>query len=254
MFRYLAFLLLYLPLGISAQELPDFSANYAVKIKGLQAGELQQHLSTNSDGSRQFISTSQAKGIFAFFKPDLVEESSVWKKVDNYIQPSHYLYQRTGGKKDKYLELDFDWSANKLRINDKKQPWQLDLEPKTLDKLVYQLSLMSDLAADKTQFTYRIADGGKIKTYVIELIAEEVITTQLGKIQTVKLKRIKEEPSNRKTILWCAPSLYFLPVKLQHTEKDGTVFTATLRSLKGISIDEAFIPTISQNPIGFPPK
>lgn len=240
MLRKLVSFILLMPLCIAAQELPDFSANYLVKLNGIQAGELQQHLSSDMNGLRQFTSATQAKGLFAFFKPDLVEETSKWLIANNEIQPQHYLYQRTGGKKDKYLKLDFDWTSHQLHIDDKKQPWTLDLEPTTLDKLVYQLALMRDLNSDQHQYNYRIADGGKIKTYTIDVINEEVVKTPLGKIHTIKLKRQRDESSKRQTVLWCAPALNYLPVKLEHTEKDGTVFTATLRQLKGISTENTF--------------
>lgn len=248
MLRVFVTLLLLMPLCIPAQELPDFSANYLVKLNGIQAGELQQRLSTDINGTRQFTSVTQAKGIFAFFKPDLVEETSTWVMVDDKIQPVHYLYQRTGGKKDKYLQLDFDWKLQQLHIDDKKQPWSLDLELQTLDKLVYQLALMSDLTSNKQRYNYRIADGGKIKSYTIDFIAEEVIRTPLGKIKTIKLKRLRDETSKRQTVLWCAPALNYLPVKLEHTEKDGTIFTASLRQLKGISTENTFTQSNDVNP------
>lgn len=247
---FIPFLLL-IPLCVTARQLPDFHANYLVKLNGIQAGELQQDLSHNSDGSRQFKSVTQAKGIFAFFKPDLVEETSTWLMVNNKIQPQHYLYQRTGGKKDKYLKLDFNWTSKKLHIDDKKQPWDLELEPQTLDKLVYQLALMTELSSAKHHYNYRIADGGKIKTYTIDMIGEEVIKTPLGKIKAIKLKRLRDETSKRQTVLWCAPALNYLPVKLEHTEKDGTVFTASLRQLKGIATEHLFMPISEEAKPGF---
>ena len=146
MLRKIITLLILMPLSLAAQELPDFSANYLVMLNGMQAGDLQQRLSTKIDGSREFNSATQAQGLFAFFKPDLVEETSTWSLVNNTIQPQHYLYQRSGGKKDKYLKLDFDWQSQQLSIDDKNYPWQLALEPHTLDKLVYQLALMMDLS------------------------------------------------------------------------------------------------------------
>jgi len=257
MLRKVITFLFFMPLvslSIAAQELTDFSANYLVMLNGIQAGDLKQRLSTNVDGSRTFSSATQAQGIFAFFKPDLVEESSTWLMVNNKIQPQHYLYQRSGGKKDKYLKLDFDWQSQQLSIDDQNHPWQLALEPYTLDKLVYQLALMKDLSKDKKQYHYRIADGGKIKTYTIDFMDEEMVSTPLGKIKTIKLKRLRDETSKRQTILWCAPTLNFLPVKLEHTEKDGTVFTASLRRLKGISTENSFIPSSSQVKSGFIPE
>ncbi|OUR63852.1 isoprenoid biosynthesis protein [Methylophaga sp. 42_25_T18] len=238
--------LLLLPFGILAQEIPDFSANYLVKLNGLQAGELKRRLTTNADGSRQFKSATKAKGIFSFFKPDLVEETSTWQFLGSQIRPQHYLYERTGGKKDKYMSLQFDWPTNQLYIDDKKQPWQLKLEHGTLDKLVYQLALMSDLADEKTAFNYRIADGGKLKSYDIRIVDKEIVTTPLGKIEAIKLIRYREGENKRQTTLWCAPQLNYLPVKLEHTEKGGSVFTALLRRLKGIPTDDVFIPVQSK--------
>jgi len=235
-----ALVLLTLPLWLAAQEIPDFSANYAVKLNGLQAGELKRSLVSNKDGTRTFSSETQAKGVFAFFKPDLVKEVSIWQRESNTIRPNSYLYQRTGGKKEKYLSLDFDWQRNRVHIDDHKQPWTLDIQEKTLDKLVYQLSLMSDLSDDKTQFSYLIADGGKIKTYNIDILDTEVITTPLGKIEAIKLIRHRARSKGRQTILWCAPSLNYLPIKLEHTEKGGSVFTAVLRHLDGIDTEGAF--------------
>ena len=253
MLRKILLFALLMPLSIAAKELPDFSANYQVMLNGIQAGDLKQRLSSNADGSRKFTSATQAQGLFAFFKPDLVEETSSWRLVNNKIQPQHYLYQRSGGKKDKYLKLDFNWQSQQLSIDDKHHPWQLTLEPDTLDKLVYQLALMMDLSKSQNQYNYRIADGGKIKTYTVEVLNEETVITPLGKIKTIKLKRLRDETSKRQTVLWCAPALNFLPVKLEHTEKDGTVFTASLRQLKGIVTENKFSP-INDVKSGFIPK
>lgn len=235
------FLFCFLPPCLLAQELPDFSANYLVRLNGLQAGELKQKLSTNNKGVRTFTSETQAKGVFAYFKPDLVAETSVWQYTNNTITPQSYLYQRTGGKKEKYVSLNFDWPNMQVFIDDKKQPWHLKIETNTLDKLVYQLALMSDLSKNQTAFDYRIADGGKLKDYKIKILGKETISTPLGNIKTIKLKRERTRSKGRETILWCAPALNHLPVKLEHTEKGGSVFTAVLRRLNGIASDDAFM-------------
>jgi len=231
-----------------ASEIPDFSANYLVQLNGLQAGELKRSLSTQDNGTRLFKSETQAKGVFAFFKPDLVEESSVFQSHGDLIIPLSYLYQRSGGKKDKYLSLDFNWQQQQVHIDDKKQPWSLAIEPSTLDKLVYQLVLMSDLNEDKAHYSYRIADGGKLKTFNINIIEHELISTPLGQIDTMKLIRERQHSKGRQTILWCAPALHYLPVKLEHTEKGGSVFTAILRRLKGIDTSTAFTTSSPRTP------
>lgn len=226
--------------SLLAETIPDFSANYAIKLNGIQAGELKRSLVTNADGSRLFKSETQAKGVFAFFKPEVILETSLWSHDAQKIKPLAYRYSRTGGKKDKTVILDFDWSANQLHIDDKKQPWSLTLKDDTLDKLLYQLALMSDLTDQQDHFHYHIADGGKIKQYLITKISTEIISTPLGNIEAVKLTRERSRSKDRQTTLWCAPALNYLPVMLEHIEKDGTLFTATLRRLKGIDSENAF--------------
>lgn len=223
----------------TAADIPDFSANYQVELNGIQAGELKRGLTSEADGLRRFQSVSQAKGVFSFFKPDVIEETSVWTLDQGQVTPQIYRYQRSGGKKEKTLSMQFDWSSKQVRIDDKKQPWTLDLETGVLDKLVYQISLMRDLARGIEQVDYRIADGGRLKTYKIRVLAEETITTPLGDIKTVKLTRERDQDSDRETTLWCAPALNYLPVKLEHVEDDAT-FTALLRRLKGIDSEAAF--------------
>lgn len=222
-----------------AADIPDFSANYLVKLNGIQAGELKRTLTSQENGLRKFSSISQAKGVFSFFKPDVIEETSVWKLVDDHVTPQRYRYQRTGGKKDKFLQMQFNWRQKQVSIDDREHPWELEIETGVLDKLVYQISLMRDLNKGIKQVDYLIADGGRLKTYEIKVLGKETITTPMGQIETIKLTRHREKPNDRETTLWCAPALGYLPVKLEHVE-DEAVFTALLRRLQGIDSEQAF--------------
>ena len=228
------------PTCLFADPIPDFAANYSIHLNGIQAGELKRSLVTNNDGTRLFKSKTQAKGLFALLKPEVIIETSLWSGSEKLIKPLEYRYTRTGGRKNKRVALDFNWVTRQVYIDDAKRPWSLDLESATLDKLLYQLALMSDLEEKKVTFNYRIADGGKIKHYLITKTNQEVISTPMGKIEAIQLTRERSRPKDRKTTLWCAPALNYLPVMLEHIEKDGTIFTAKLRRLRGIGTDNAF--------------
>lgn len=228
-----------------AQNLNDYSAKYEIEMNGLQAGELIQQLETLTDGLHRFRSATKAKGVIAVFRRDTVKETSLWTLSSQQIKPRQYLYQRNGGKKDKYLRMDFDWRTNSVHIDDKVHPWDLEIESDTLEKHVYQVQLRLDLLKNPEQstFNYLIADGGRIKHYQIARLEQETISTPLGQIDTVKFKRQRDRDSDkdRETTLWCAPELNYLPVKLEHIEKDGTKFTAVLRRIEGLSTS-AFKP------------
>lgn len=232
-------LLLLATFDLSAQEtpaIPDFSAQYSMNVKGLPAGDMTRILSTDANGVRTLYSRTKAKGLFAFFKPDLIEETSTWS---NSVQPISYVYQRTGGKKDKIIYIDFDWKNKLAQTSKDGQKKSFDITNDTSDKLIYQIILMTDLANNKTHFSYPVATEDNVKTYDIELLGEEIVSTSMGDINAVKLLRKRSSENKRQTTLWCAPSLNYLPVKLEHIEK-GTAFIATLKSLKGIDSSLAF--------------
>lgn len=244
--RYLCCLLiLFISSSLHAETLGDYSAKYAISLNGLQAGELTQQLETLTDGLHRFRSTSKATGVIAVFKRDTVKETSLWSQTSQKIQPHQYLYQRSGGKKDKYLRMDFNWQDNTVHIDDKTHPWKLEVETDTLEKHIYQVQLRLDLLKnpEQTTFNYQIADGGHVKHYQIKQLGQETISTPLGEITAVKLKRLRERDNDkeRETTLWCAPELNYLPVKLEHIEKDGSKFTAVLQRIEGLSTS-AFTP------------
>ncbi|AFJ03754.1 Enzyme involved in the deoxyxylulose pathway of isoprenoid biosynthesis [Methylophaga frappieri] len=226
----------------------DYQANYQVELNGIQAGELEQTLTTDEASNRQLVTRTQAKGVFAFFKPDIITETSIWQQVDGQIKPQFYRYQRQGGKKDKLLTMSFDWSTAIVHIDDREHPWELALQSDTLDKHVYQLQLMRDLAADRQSLQYTIADGGKLKQYEITRQATEVIETPLGHIEAIRLSRDRDPDSERQTTLWCAPALGYLPVKLEHIEKDDSRFTAHIRKLDGLPVSAFQTPQPKSTP------
>lgn len=242
---------LYSPL-VMADSVADYEAIYEVRLNGFTVGELQQTLQTQDDDTHELYSRTKAKGVFKLIKSDVIKETSIVTMADDQVRPQQYVYDRSGGDKDKRVELNFDWSDREVTIDDKKQPWVLDLGDTTHDKHAYQLQLMLDLDADTESLTYEIADGGKLKTYEIVVLGRETVKTPLGKIETIKLRRERDADSERETTLWCVPSLGNLPVRLEHKEKDDSRFIAVIKELKGrdISVFESKTDKPKSTPFG----
>ena len=107
------------------------------------------------------------------------------------------------------------------------------LLPDAQDKLSYQLAIMYDLQNGKTEFEYSIADKRKFKNYYFKVVGNEDIATPLGSLQTVKIERVMEK-GEKSTVLWCAPSLGFLPVRIEQNEKGGDEFSLMIKSVEGL--------------------
>jgi len=102
----------------------------------------------------------------------------------------------------------------------------------TLDSLLYQVVIMRDLQQGKRDLSYQIADRAKIKTYAAEFQGEDVITTGVGKLTTLRY-RYDSTDGKRHTTLWCAPKLHYLVVQVEHDEK-GLVIKTVLDSVTGL--------------------
>lgn len=98
-----------------------------------------------------------------------------------------------------------------------------------LDKLVYQMQMMLDLGAQPASLRYNIADKNKLKDYLFDNRGREQVETDLGRYQAIRLER-GASGADRRTVVWCAEELDWLPVKVEYREKDGSVTTALLRS------------------------
>lgn len=214
---------------LGAAPLPDFDVRYQLHLDGFKVGEAHYQLSRQDDHFL-YQSRTQPTGIAAWFRKDQVQEHSTWTLQNARIQPLRYHYQRTGGKKERFAELTFDWQSGQVENLVEGQPWQMDIPVGTLDKMVVTLALMLDLRQGKREVEYAIADGGKLKTYRFRVVAEERVETNIGSFDALKLERIRKD-NKRYTALWCAPALHYLPIRIKQREKDGHWLSSELQSV-----------------------
>lgn len=212
-----------------------FKASYTLINKGLRIGVMERELLVEGDGVRAFRSESKASGLVRLFRKDRIVELTRWAEDGPDFRPLYYEYHRSGGDKERSVNVYFDREQSQIRTTVNEQTWQMDLEPEIMDKLLYQVVLMRDLAAGERVLDYQIADGGKIKNYRLVSIGTEQVSTPLGQFEAIKLRREKKN-SKREAILWCAPALNYLPIKVDYREKDGDLTTAVLNSVSGISL------------------
>jgi len=222
----------------------DFRAIYKAKFSGFSI-EASRELHTLPNQQQQLsfrASTWLAK---------LNETSRFsWGDLGQLI-PRRYEYHRSGLGKPRDAVLDFDWARLRVVNNVQAKPWSMTIPELTLDKLSYQLQLRSDLLNGKQSLQYDIADGGRLKTYLFEMVGEEMLQTRLGKLATVKIKKIRSTGKKRTTYIWMAKNWDYLLVKLQQTENNGKTYAIHLLSaeidgetvLPRLGLQQEFLPT-----------
>jgi hypothetical protein len=236
--------LTFISLGHAAPLPQQFTAVYAVKKSGLTIGETKRVLSRlpgqageqgveQINAQFQFESITRPRGIARLFTDGQVVERSLWNFHQNQPRPEKYTFFNSGGKKKRNVQLDFDWQKNRVINTINGEPWSMALEYGTQDKLLYQLRIMQDLPTTGTSLRYPVADGGKLKYYEIDIVGKERIRTELGVFDAFRLRHTK---GSRKTTMWCAEQLGYLPVRIEQQKNDNSPVIATLTSVSGISV------------------
>lgn len=179
-----------------------------------------------------------------FFKFDslvgTISETShmEWLPETESVRPLHYVYKRRGLGKDRDADLQFDWATHSVTNNVQKTTWKMGIKDAVQDKLSYQAQLQLDLVKGLESFSYQIADGGRLKDYDFVIVGEELLETPLGRVNTIKVKRSREN-DDRVTYAWLAKDWQYLLVRLQQ-EEDGKKTTIYIHkaSVNGKNIDK----------------
>lgn len=227
-------LMLLFPLGALAGWQPQpYAATYTISMGPLTIGESERTLTRDSAGNFIFRTHSRSTGMASFVVKDQIEERSLWSFTGGAIIPLEYRYKRTGGKREKQERVVFDWKKGLATNVGPIDPWQIAISGPTYDKLIYQMAASLDLQSGKREMVYHIADNDKIREYQVIVEGEETVKTPMGSFRAIKIKRVNDK---RDTVLWYAPSLNYLPVRIDYVELDGSRFKALLKSLSGIKL------------------
>ncbi len=107
---------------------------------------------------------------------------------------------------------------------------QLPLSADTLDGLSFFLEARCQLMDGKKEFSYPVVRKGKISHMTYKVIGTETISTGIGDIEALKIKR-KRSNNKRETLMWVAPSFDYMLVKIAHHENSLLSGSAVLKSL-----------------------
>jgi len=229
---FLLYLFSFIHICIAEDNIPSFfEVSYKLYSNDTKIGQMERKFYKKGPNNYIFSSESKTTGLISLFRKDHIIEISNWNYLDSSIMPLHYSYKHTGGKKNRDVEINFNWNDQKIinRVND--STWRMETQAGILDKLLYQLVIMIDLKSGNIPEKYLVADGGKIKEYIFKYIQDEIIETPIGNFNTMKFARYKK--NKQETFLWCAYDFDFLPIKVITKENDGRLSKAIVKSING---------------------
>ena len=207
--------------------LSSFNADYVVYRAGKKHGEANRYLKLTDQGYQLGYSSDISWMIFS----DKRRETSDFTIDNGQIQPLRYILDRSGSGPNRYYELNLNPDTKVLAEGKNRKPKAVEWQDDWLDQLSYQLQLVLDLKAGKTEFSYNVLNrNGNSKLYHYKVVAEEKLPLPYGNINTLRIARI-EANSDKQIYAWVAPELDYLLVRLWRGEDNVEQFDVQLHKL-----------------------
>jgi len=204
------------PLFADVLPLTPYRALYQVSLKGIPVGESVQQLVYLQNGQYRLIVNTHP---YLNIVPYRYSTQTDFSFEGNEIIPQHHLYQHQEMKRHKNGTVHFNWQTKQLTNNDCRPAWKADLVDGIQDKLSHSLQLRLDLLQGKREaLYYTVAEETKILPYHFTIMGTERLKTNLGILNTLKVKHIDRK--QQITINWLAQEYQYLPVKMEHY-RDG---------------------------------
>jgi hypothetical protein len=212
------------PSGSQQPDLTAMSATYGATMdKGLSiSGAATRTLEQQADGTWLYRFDVDS------FIADITESVS-FRWENGRVRPLSYRYSLKGMLvPNRSRAMNFNWAAGSISGSFEGESFTMDMAENALDPLGFQLQMRQDLKAGKREMSYTVADDGDYDRDRFAVIGKEAMNTPQGEMATIKVEKLREGDSKRQTLMWFAPELDFLLVRLVQVEPDGSRYEVNL--------------------------
>ena len=205
-------MVLFASLAQASEELQLFHADYEAYYQGAHLGNGVRKLERLPNGKYRMSSDSKLSLLLI---SDKRHETTEFTYSGGQLQPVSYYFSRKGTGRDHHMVVNF--AARKAWVNYDNKKKVIQVDGVLFDPLSYQVQLRLDVMQDKTAFTYPTVMKGKLRQLDFKVVGEERLQLPYGKVNTIKLERVRKN-SNRETYIWLAKELNYILVRLQQKE------------------------------------
>lgn len=213
--------------------LDPFQARYSVARGSLTLGSAAFSLKPWGDKNcLVYHGVAKPRAIVNLFI-GAVEDTSYFCPGDGTkLIPHHYRHVEKGDEEDSYT-LDFDWQNGKVTYHNQETK-TFSAPDGAVEPFLIQMAARAWLAqtedpAAAGEKTFVLVDEDEIKHYKLATSPGGEVKTPAGPYETVKIERV-DDPDKR-LILWAAPELDFLPVRVERHKKDKAVISMELTDI-----------------------
>jgi hypothetical protein len=232
----MALLLLALPLSAStpANSVQPFSLSYTVYRNQSMLGVAELRNKQAKPGYWQFISkTTATQGIATIAGAAINEQSNLIIRNGVLELFSNQLETKVAWK-TMLKTTTLDDSRKTYIYKDSKGTKQASYRPGLLDQHSLTLALIADLNAQKKgpSFVYMVVNREKIEPYTFKIVGTQTLNTAIGKLDTIRVERIRESRNGKTTRIWFAVEKNYTPVLIQQNDENGDDIEMRIAAIK----------------------
>ncbi len=206
--------------------LPEFDAVYAAQIDGVDIGISERAFRKDSGGQVAIAHTLQVNALMQLLGVDPVAQiSSARVGIDGRVRPERFFYsEKTGG--ENLAEAVFDWHAGELFAAGGPYDgnrYSLPENAEILDFESWYLAHFYRPIEHYAEHRIGIAEIDKTRVYVYGPPRREMLDTAIGQFDTVRLTMARVNRKKQRFVVWIAPQMRNLPVRIQRIKGDRTL-------------------------------
>ena len=212
------------PTAIEKFPIQPFTASYRGEAYGMTLEDLGTR-SLKSTGDNRYRVEYNAKALMYS-----MEETSDFIWQDNRIVPLAYNSSRGTFLSKRNAQLIFNWDNMIANYQVRNRKGQFPISPGDQDPITSALTLALEIENKAESISVSEAKKDAVKQRKFERVDTPELETPLGKIQTIHLQLVDDDPE-RQTEIWVHQQYPFIPVRLRQND-EGEVFLLELTALK----------------------
>jgi len=207
---------------LATKSLRPYTATYKIAFKSIGAGKLELKLVAGTEPGHFHYETIPHPVLLArIWVSGDSRENGRFVVSDFGVVPQHYSYNGATDH-DNDVELNYDWTKNRVTGNWHGRPLDLALKPGVQDAMSVRAAISVDLQAGRTLSEYTMIDDAKLRTFEYKNIGTADMPAPGGHVQTeIYESRAKGEQGGRYIRYWYAPGLDNLPVRVEQFDGNG---------------------------------
>lgn len=207
------------------QPLKPFRATYSASLNGMPLGA---NISLELAGGQPEWTLALA-GSSALVK---YREETRFRWQDCAATPLRYRYDFSGFGISRKLWLDFNHATRRVTGESRKGPLSYAFGEDITDELSLTMVARCRFANGSPLATFNVATTKGLRQLSYRMEARETVKTPWGKVEALRVERVRNEDDKRQSTLWIAPSLGYVMVKMEHVEKLGVRGSVVLKTLE----------------------